>query len=118
MVCYSAQFLIFFPWFAARTCTTDSGLSDNISGHTRISVSPHYDVIKFTPKTEEHEADVYLAIPDDALAKRNEIVPAQSPSGAIKWAEFADKLASMTGEEFRRQFNVSDVMVVISAAMP
>ena len=62
--------------------------------------------MNFTTTPEEHDTNVYLTISDDALSKS--IKYAQEPSdSAIKRTKFADKLASMTDEEFRRQFEVS-----------
>ena len=59
----------------------------------------------FTKTSEEQEANVYLDIPGDALSQRNDNATARSDS-AITRAEFAEKLASMTDEDFSRQFQV------------
>ena len=102
-ICHSTK-LSFFFWFVART--KNSGLSDNISGDPRSSETPQYDVMIFTAPPEDHETNVYLTISDDALSKSIKYAQ-ESLDSAIRWAELADKLASMTDEEFRRQFEVS-----------
>ena len=79
----------------------------------RQSVDPQYDVMNFTTTPEEHDANVYLTISDDALSQRNENALALSDS-ATKRTAFADKLASMTDEDFRRQFKVSEVAIIVA----
>ena len=70
-----------------------------------------------TTKSEEPEADVYLTIPDDGLSQDSENAAARSDS-AIKRAEFAEKLASMTDEDFSRQFQViADFRLIAKVAI-
>ena len=90
---------------AART--RDSEQNDN-------SQTAQYEAMDFTntTKSEEPEADVYLTIPDDGLSQDSENAAARSDS-AIKRAEFAERLASMTDEDFLRQFQVTDDFIIV-----
>ena len=85
-----------------------TSLGDNTGGREPLSSDvPQYDVMDFTKSSEEHETDVYLTIPDHVLSPRYENAETRSDS-AIKRTEFVYKLASMTDEDFRRQFKVID----------
>ena len=74
-----------------------------------------YEAMDFTKTSEEQEANVYLDIPDDALSRANK--EAARSDSAIKRAEFAEKLASMTDEDFSRQFQVIGVLRVIATVV-
>ena len=92
-----------------------TSLGDNTGGGEQQSSDvPQYDVMHFTKSPEEHETDVYLTIPDHGLSPRYENADALSDS-AIKWTEFADKLTSMTDEDFRRQFKVTDIFLILES---
>ena len=87
----------------------NSGPSDGTGGDSRSSEAAQYDVMDFSRSSaavQEQEANVYLTIPDDALSQANKDAAARSDS-AIKRAEFAEKLASMTDEDYSRQFQVT-----------
>ena len=82
-------------------------VGDSSGGVVRSRETPQYDVMCATKSPEEHEANIYLTIPDDALSPQYENAQALPHRSAIKRTEFVDKLASMTDEDFRRQFRVS-----------
>ena len=82
-----------------------------IGGEPQSSATPQYDVMNFTTTPEENEANVYLTIPDNALSQRNKNAQASSDSATTR-AEFAEKLASMTDEDFRRQFKVTNITLL------
>ena len=85
-----------------------SGHSNNTGADLRSSGTPQYDVMDFATPPAENEANVYLSIPNDASSQRN-----GTSHSAIKRAEFANRLASMTDEDFRRQFKVSDGLLLL-----
>ena len=76
---------------------------------------PQYDVMRFTITPEEHDANVYLTISDDALSPRYENTEALPHSSATKRTEFADKLTSMTDKDFQRQFEVTNDLISYAA---
>ena len=73
----------------------------------RLSETPQYDGITSATALEAHETGAYVTILDEALPPSSTNSNEHSDS-AIKRTEFADKLASMTDEDFRRQFKVTD----------
>ena len=99
---------------AIQVCRTSTTFEDCIVARTRDSEqndnsqTAQYEAMDFTntTKSEEPEADVYLTIPDDGLSQDSENAATRSDS-AIKRAEFAEKLASMTDDDFSRQFQVT-----------
>ena len=106
--CYICVIILYSHYFWYRWLFWHN-IGGNGDGNLQSRETTQYDVIHFTKSPEEHEANVYLTIPDDALSQPNENAEAL-PDSAIKRTEFADKLASMTDEDFRRQFKVTDII--------
>ena len=100
----SGYYVIILTLFLSLERAQYSDRSDNTCGNLRSNETPQYDVMSSTTPGE-HETGVYLTIPDNALSQP---YSGKRSGSAIKRAEFADKLTSMTDEDFRRQFKVTD----------